>query len=855
MPDVQNQISDRFTGLYGELLAADVELELFGKSSRVITKPDLAYLLTVASRLSLSSEADSLEEAAHCRYAYEVAVRSPNFANGSSAEVSEISELILSRVGNFPAKRLLIDRSLSAANSRKDAFFEMEELIRERENTFTDGDNSCALTDFQVRLLDSLRAKSYVSVSAPTSAGKSFTLELDLLRRLRKAHQYVAVYLVPTRALIRQVSLDLIELFRDNQVRASVLSTISVPPPQLANPRPQRIVFVLTQERFATLLAEVSKDFLIDAIIVDEAQEIGGEERGITLERVLQIALRRFPAVSLFFSSPLRSNPSYLLELFGKSEVNAASFVEYRTPVTQNIIVVSPQKGKTNQARIDVFSEGKTMLLAEIELPFKFRGRYMGSLALHFTKPTDTSIIYCNGPASADTIAFDISEKLSDGIDADLLEFAAFLQQEVHHLYRLAMLVKKGIAFHYSNIPQIVRGRVEELVKAKKIGFVCCTSTLLQGMNLPAKNIFVENPKTGQGEEGQMSRGDFWNLVGRAGRLTQEFTGNVFCVFGKEWDSNLLAEEKLMPVESAFQTAVRQRTKELAFWSRTPPLSAEGGEAWAELAFANIFANRVENGSKLADSVSNEELAVSVNSIDVVATELSDSKTLPDSVFTSNFYVHPQRLEELAKAFRSAPSVLSLMPANPFSDSAYERTKEIFGIIEEVFIKSGNKRHLYLAVLALRWMRGMPLKDLVATRLEWQKTPNEEKPVNAEIRALFREIEEELRFKYVKYTGLYLKVLDAILREKGFNNQADKIPPLHLFLEFGASSKTLISLMSLGLSRTSAILLKAQVSLADDLDVIKCNEYLESINLDKIQIPSICKIEIRKLRQPGVKGK
>jgi len=43
------------------------------------------------------------------------------------------------------------------------------------------------------------------------------------------------------------------------------------------------------------------------------------------------------------------------------------------------------------------------------------------------------------------------------------------------------------------SMPAIVRARVEELCERGKLHFICCTSTLLQGVNLPAKNVIIEN--------------------------------------------------------------------------------------------------------------------------------------------------------------------------------------------------------------------------------------------------------------------------------------------------------------------------------------------------------------------------
>ena len=176
---------------------------------------------------------------------------------------------------------------------------ELEAAVREEENRSEDAPEGVTLTDFQVRLLRALRETASVSVSAPTSAGKSFTLELELLHRLAKTGPYTAIFLVPTRALIRQVSVDLTNLLRTNKIECSVLSSLSVPESD-DNESPQRFIFVLTQERFATFLAGALDNLRIDAIIVDEAQEIGKDRRGITLERVIRLATRRFPEAQLF---------------------------------------------------------------------------------------------------------------------------------------------------------------------------------------------------------------------------------------------------------------------------------------------------------------------------------------------------------------------------------------------------------------------------------------------------------------------------------------------------------------------------------------------------------------------------
>jgi hypothetical protein len=845
MSELTDRLSERFSSLYKNMIVADLRHELLGSEAQKLPLEDLAYLISVASRLALNAEIDSQLAASQCQLAYDIAVRAPKIADGGSGTVVPLCEGILSRIGNFPARNLL--RQTSADLNRiTDPFLDLEAAVREEENRSQDAPESITLTDFQVRLLNALRNTATVSVSAPTSAGKSFTLELELLYRLRKSGPYTAIFLVPTRALIRQVSIDLAELLRKNDIQCSVLSTRSAPSDDESG-TPRRFIFVLTQERFAAFLAEAPMDLKIDAIIVDEAQEIGKDKRGITLERVIRLAMRRPPGAQLFFSSPLRSNPEYLLSLFERPGATSVHFVEYQRPVTQNIIVVRKVRGATSLADLEVLSDVGSTSMGRIELPFKFRGRYLVNFVNFFTGPEDVSIVYRNRPSEADKAAKELSELLGESEDEELRDFGRFLHQEVHRHYRLGAMVRRGVAFHYANIPQIVRSRIEELAKGRKLRFICCTSTLLQGVNLPAKNIFLENPKTGQGEAGKIQPGDFWNLVGR-GRLSHEFSGNVFCIYGRDWESNPLAGDRMMPIESAFKVALTERSAELAIWATKPPLSADGSEAWAEQAFANIYADYVTTQLRLSDSVENATIRANLAKIDLASETAYASRTLPDKIFVDNMYVHPRRLEALATLFRDAPVISLLCPLQPFLQGAYENLVRIFGVIDQVFIKSNNQRHTYFAFLALEWMKGMPIRDLVKARLDYKNIPDEEEIVNEEIRDLFREIEEDLRYRYVKYTSIYLQVLSLVLKEKGKMEMAETLLPLHMFLEFGASDRVLINLMSLGLSRTSAILLKRTVSLASDMTLLECRKYLQAVNLNRIAIPSICKAEIAGLR-------
>src|SRR5699024_5356132 len=109
--------------------------------------------------------------------------------------------------------------------------------------------------------------------------------------------------------------------------------------------------------------------------------------------------------------------------------------------------------------------------------------------------------------------------------DQRISDLQELIRKSVHSSYLLAEVISRGVAFHYGNMPQPVRQGVEELYRAGLIRFLVCTSTLLEGVNLPCTNIWIMNPRRGQGNP--MTPFDFWNLAGRAGRWGAEFAGNI----------------------------------------------------------------------------------------------------------------------------------------------------------------------------------------------------------------------------------------------------------------------------------------------------------------------------------------
>ena len=115
---------------------------------------------------------------------------------------------------------------------------------------------------------------------------------------------------------------------------------------------------------------------------------------------------------------------------------------------------------------------------------------------------------------------------------------------------------------------------------------------------------------------------------------------------------------------------------------------------------------------------------------------------------------------------------------------------------------------------------------------------------------MLEEIEDALRFRYVRLSSCYNAVLEYALKNLGYPQAATKIVPLPLFLEIGASSGSMVSLMSLGLSRISASRL-TEFTTRKNMNRDEAFDWLRAQNLDVLDLSPIMAEEIRTIVAAG----
>lgn len=118
----------------------------------------------------------------------------------------------------------------------------------------------------------------------------------------------------------------------------------------------------------------------------------------------------------------------------------------------------------------------------------------------------------------------------------------------------LTKSLKCGIGVHYGGLPDELRQAIETDFRNNRVAILICTNTLAQGVNLPIKTALIDdlvrvfpsltsnNPENVRLEN--VTRRDFWNICGRAGRAGKETEGQVVFVTITDKDKTLFREYK-----------------------------------------------------------------------------------------------------------------------------------------------------------------------------------------------------------------------------------------------------------------------------------------------------------------------
>lgn len=777
--------------------------------------------------------------------------------------LKDAGAVLLGKISNFRAITLATERGLLEPDleERLGVALRLEAQRREMDRSILiqSSGNWVQVNDFQKQFWASAAGDRWLSASAPTASGKTFLVLQWLIDQVITTENRVAVYLAPTRALVSEIEASLKLLLGNNEL----IEVSSLPLPdkyKTARAGGARVILVFTQERLH-LLANVLRDnFSIDLLIVDEAHKIGDNQRGVILQDAIERASRANPKLKAVFISPATQNPEELLSdaPYGVETVVVDSDA---SPVLQNLLVATQVPRQSKLWELTLRQQGKAISIGTLKLastPDGLRKR-LAFIAAAVGERGGT-LVYTNGASEAEDVADLISQLLPklESTDSELLELADLARKGVHQDFRLAPLVELGVAFHYGNMPSLLRLEIERLFRSGKIRFLICTSTLIEGVNLSCRTIVVRGPRKGKGHP--MEPHDFWNLAGRAGRWGDEFQGNIICIDPedkKAWPTGVPSRARY-PIKRE-SDAVLEIDNGLASYLSQRVLSQvssiDGADIYEQVS-AYLLTTYMRLGSISKASFAKRHDESSIANLDRVLADIIANIEIDVELAARHPGVSVIGLQRLLEAFRFYKGdVENLLPAEVASNDSYDRFITIMGRINNhLFVAFDPEKRIKLfALIIFKWLKGYSLARIIRDSIEWHQEVGKSFKLPELIRGTMELVEQIARFKAPKYLSAYMDVLHLHLRELNREDLIDDVLDIGTQLEFGVSSMTLLSLMELGLSRMSAVALYEKIA-RDDLSREGCIAWISERNgqLQAMDIPMIIIREVREcIALPG----
>ena len=341
------------------------------------------------------------------------------------------------------------------------------------------------------------------SYSGPTSMGKSFVAQTYIIQQIESgAHRNFAI-LVPTKALINEVRGNLIEALKDKlkETNYRVVTNSG----DIALKQSHYFVFVMTPERMNYMLTE-RQDLSLSFLFVDEAHKISEKSgRAAYYWKILEQLARRGNFPTVIFASPNTPNPELYFDLVPeKYRKGVKQIASKYSPVCQFkyfIDMVDRKMFYYDEHVSDYFEISRIHRIHRLpDIITRIRG-------------DSQSIIYCSSRQQVIDYAVEFARSLRTSTNDKLRKLSDEIKREVHDDCFLADLVEKGVAYHVGYLPANIRLKIEKNFEEGNLRTIFCTSTLIEGVNLPADNLFITSYKTGLSDMNEVQFRNLWECV------------------------------------------------------------------------------------------------------------------------------------------------------------------------------------------------------------------------------------------------------------------------------------------------------------------------------------------------------
>ena len=403
-----------------------------------------------------------------------------------------------------------------------------------------------------------------VVVSLPTSSGKTLIAEFRILQALNQFDRergWIA-YLAPPRTLVsqiaRQLRQDLEPLYIVVEMVSPALEIDGVESDLLRQRDPEKEfrVLVTTPEKLDLMLRQGWEEKIgrpLTLVVADEAHNIQNARRGLTLELLLATINSECRQAQFLLLTPFIQNAREVARWLGGQSSEDISLALDWQPNDRVVGIVHAEKGEaigrrsnTYGLRLETVHTTRNTLVVEESLSLPKNEE----IAPTYSKVSDTGTLAAvaaqklqeRGPvivmhARPDWV-WSLAERFK--IESNRKEPTSkaslvrqFLKLEFGPDFPLADLLKYGVGVHHAGLSDDVRALMEWLFEQDELRFLVATTTIAQGVNFQVSGVVMAShryPNSTPPYWSDMPAEDFWNIAGRAGRISQGSLGVVALV-------------------------------------------------------------------------------------------------------------------------------------------------------------------------------------------------------------------------------------------------------------------------------------------------------------------------------------
>lgn len=439
-----------------------------------------------------------------------------------------------------------------------------------------------------------------VVVSLPTSSGKTMIAQFRILQALNQFDYekgWVA-YLAPTRTLVNQVTRRLRSDFAPLGIMVEQVSpaleidSIEMKLLEESSSEQAFRVLVTTPEKLDLMLrqgweAKIGRPLTL--VVVDEAHNIQNVNRGLKLELLLSTINKECEHAQFLLLTPFIANAREVARWLGGANSDDVSLALDWQPNDRIIAVVQAEKGeRLNQRSYDyslkletIHTSRKTLAVDDIinfskceEIAETYsKVSKPGSLAAvtaQYLQERGPMIVMHSKPdwvwSLAERLRIDENKTGEPSPKIQLVQ--DFLRLELGEDFPLINLLSYGIGVHHSGLSDDIRYLMEWLFEENQLKYLVATTTIAQGVNFPVAGVVMASHQYPDKKTMvDMPPEDFWNIAGRAGRVSQESTGVIALVADTEKKANKLRQfinKQSGDLNSALITLVNEARESLS---------------------------------------------------------------------------------------------------------------------------------------------------------------------------------------------------------------------------------------------------------------------------------------------------